>query len=146
MNETYEVGEVVELRGSLAGVEMTTSDACQTCGARGLCRPDSKGRRILFVKNSLDARIGDRVRIYQSGKNQLRLALFQYGLPLIAFLIMVVFVSQLSEGTIAGIPGDLFSFLMGLIALMGAGFIGRRWCRRMASRDFAVFSIKEIVS
>jgi positive regulator of sigma E activity len=55
-----ETGVIVGLYGDQAMVEMEASRECEACGA---CRYTSTGRMVTSVQNSLDAQVGDTVKI-----------------------------------------------------------------------------------
>ncbi|RKY51418.1 MAG: hypothetical protein DRP89_09025 [Candidatus Neomarinimicrobiota bacterium] len=147
MNDSdMDLGEVVEIKGEFASVELQTKDACHSCGARFVCRPNDSGKRILYIRNILNAKVGDKVLIEQLGSNQLKLAIMQYGLPLLGFLISILVASQFISSYILGIPKDIILFLIGVVAIIIFGYITNIWCKRQALKNFQVFEMKEIKS
>jgi len=144
LDQDFEIGEVVEIKGDRAGIELVESNNCHSCGARMICRPGDSGKRILYLKNTLNTQIGDRILIEQSDKNQLKLAFMQYGLPLLSFLLAVLVANYLIFGSYLGIPSDILQFGIGLVVLAIAGLISRSWAKRKAAGGFSVFSMKEI--
>jgi len=94
--------------------------------------------------NTLNAKIGDRIIIEQSDKNQLKLAFMQYGLPLIGFLIAVIFTGIFIKGAVIGIPPEVLQFIIAILVLLFAGLLTWNWANKKASTDFSVFSMKEI--
>jgi len=141
-----DLGEVVELKGEFASVELQTKDACHSCGARFVCRPNGLGKRILFIRNILNAKVGDKVLIEQLGSNQLKLATMEYGLPLLGFLISMLVASQFISSSILGIPNEIILFIIGLVALFIFGYITNIWSKRKALKNFHIFEMKEIKS
>jgi positive regulator of sigma E activity len=142
--QDFEIGTIIELLDDIAIVEVPESDQCHSCGARMICRPAGKERRILRLRNTLHAAVGDRILIEQSDRNQLILAFMQYGLALLAFLITIVLASRFVSKPVLGIPAELLQFGIALVALLGAGLVCRFWAKRTSASDFAVFSMKEI--
>ncbi len=141
-----DLGEVVEVKGEFASVELQTKDACHSCGARFVCRPNDSGKRILYVRNILNAKVGDKVLFEQLGPNQLKLATMQYGLPLLGFLISILVASQFISSSIFGIPEDIILFIIGVVAIIIFGYITNIWSRRKALKNFHIFDMKEIKS
>jgi len=144
MNEDFEIGVIVALEDNIAEIELMENDHCHSCGARMICRPGDSGRRILKLKNSLNAKIGDRILIEQSERKQLQLAFMQYGFPLLAFLIAIVLAGFIIKKPVAGIPPEVLQFVLAVAALFSAGWFTRIWATKKAATDFAVFSMKEI--
>ena len=144
MEKDFEIGKVIEVQDGFAKVELADTEGCHTCGARLICHPQSSGKRILRLKNSLHAPIGSKVQIEQSDKRQLILGLMQSGLPTAGFVIGVVGTNQRITHPIHGIPADLIQFGIGLIVLIITGLIVRLWCKSRAAKGFAVFTMKEI--
>lgn len=147
MNDSdLDLGEVVEVKGEFASLELQTKDACHSCGARFVCRPNGSGKRILFVRNILNAKVGDKVLIEQLGSNQLKLAVMEYGLPLLGFLISMLVANQFISSSILGIPKEITLFIIGLVSLFIFGYITNIWSKRKALKNFHIFGMKEIKS
>lgn len=144
MDQEFEIGEIVEISGMIAGVEIQENDQCHSCGARMICRPGASGKRMLYLKNTLNAQVGDRIYIEQSDKNQLKLAFMQYGLPMFGFIGAIIIANLFISETVLGIPAEIWQFLIGLGMLGVIGVFIRLWCARKAAADFSVFSMKEI--
>jgi len=144
LNQDFEIGKIVEINGDVASVELLENDHCHSCGAKMICRPGDTGRRILKLRNTLNASVGNRILIEQSDKNQLKLAFMQYGFPLLGFLITIIIASSLIKKSVVGIPAELLQFGIACIALLLAGLLSRIWANRKSSTDFSVFSMKEI--
>ncbi|HCK98499.1 MAG TPA: hypothetical protein DHW42_00120 [Candidatus Marinimicrobia bacterium] len=144
MDQEFETGEIVEIIGIIAGVELQENDQCHSCGAKMICRPGASGKRMLYLKNTLNARVGDRILIEQSDKNQLKLAFMQYGLPMFGFIAAVIIANLFISETVLGIPAEIWQFVIGLSVLGIIGVFIRLWCARKAAADFSVFSMKKI--
>ena len=140
-----ELGEIIQIEGSRAAVELVDKDACDSCSARFICRPDDSGKRVLHVYNSLNAKIGDRVLIEQSEVNQLRLTAMQYGLPLLGFLITVIIANRYLPPSILVIPNELRAFVAGIVVVIILGFVTRAWIKRKVAQDFSIFQMKRVV-
>jgi len=140
----YELGQVVAIEQDLAVIELDTKEACQHCQARVICQPDKRGRRILRLKNSLGAQIGDQVRIESSDRNHIILAFLQYGLPLASFILTIFMLNVWVESYPWQIPLEVGHFILGILALFITG-LGIRWlCGQLIKHDFAIFELKAI--
>lgn len=81
-----EYGEIVKIKGELATVRIGRHSACASCGKCGMT---TKQKHVdVSVINTLDAKVGDNVKLDLKEGNTVKLALFAYVLPLvIAFLL-----------------------------------------------------------
>ena len=85
--QEIETGIVTDLQNGCALVELNLQAACENCGAKVLCVPDENGKRSLKVSNPVNAQIGERVAISESGDFLLKVSAIQYGIPFIGFLL-----------------------------------------------------------
>lgn len=144
--DDYELGTVIAADDQWVEVELFTRNACDTCGAKMLCQPNSNGRRVLKIHNTLKVQAGDRVLIEQIGKLQLRLTAMQYGLPLLLFLVIVIGGNYLMQGDLFGIPREVVLLLFGLIGI-GIGGLGTYlWSKRQVKRQFSVFRLVQVLT
>ncbi|MGE5606917.1 MAG: SoxR reducing system RseC family protein, partial [Bacteroidota bacterium] len=60
-----EVGQVIELSGSLAKVIVKRHSSCENCGACGI---GGRAEMSFMLKNDIGARVGDRVLIEMHSK------------------------------------------------------------------------------
>lgn len=137
-------GKIVGIEDDLAIIEMEEKEACHSCAAKFLCQPDNEGKRIIKVKNSINAKVGDKVLLERADKNQLKLAGMQYGLPLAGFLIAILISSKLINHSILGIPAELFQFAIGIITLLFIGFLTNIWCKKKTAEKFSIFKMHSI--
>ena len=144
MDESFEIGVIVNVIDTIAEIELLDNDYCHSCGARMICRPGDSGKRTLKLTNTLNAKVGDRILIEQSDKNQLKLAFMQYGFPLFGFLIAIILAGVFIKESAVGIPPEVLQFIIAILALLLAGSITRKWAIKKALTDFSVFSMKEI--
>ncbi len=103
-------GRVTALDGDQAQVEILIGDACTTCGARILCKPGSNDMNTLTAYNQVQAQIGDRVEVRESGNLLLKLSFLQYAVPLLGFTAGI-FIPYL----IIGGQNELLLFLLGCL-------------------------------
>lgn len=99
-----EKGQVTEITGSLAMVCLEPSDACKKCPSSDFCRPQGNVR-IIEVKNTVDAKIGDCVYIETPPRAGLLAIFLLFCLPVVLGLI----------GILLGVKyGEIFSVIFGV--------------------------------
>lgn len=140
-----EIGEVIDIKGENAVLRMESTGACDRCGAKVICRPNSSGHRIIYIRNTLNVKIGDRVSVEQNGINQVKLIFMQYGLPMICFLITIVIANRMIPNPYFGIPPEVLQFLIALVIVVLSGGLTFIWSKRMVAQRFSVFRMKSIV-
>lgn len=107
-------GVVMEVNGDKAIVRFTRTKACLRCGA---CMSLGENEAQVELSNTLQAQVGDSVRVELHEKSLMRASLYAYMLPLCALLL----------GVIAGTRiNDLTGLLLGL-TLAGLSFVLLRW-------------------
>jgi sigma-E factor negative regulatory protein RseC len=79
------MGEVVDVKGGVAYLLFHRTSMCAKCGACGMIA----GRNDITVtaKNTLHARVGDRVEVEFTAKNALQSSLIAYIFPLIMLFV-----------------------------------------------------------
>ena len=142
--QEIETGIVKELQNGNAVVELNLQAACENCGAKVLCVPDENGKRALKVSNPLNAQIGERVAISESGDFLLKVSGIQYGIPFIGFLLGI-FLFYFLNLNIAGIPNELIYFIGGMIGLGLSAMISRKAAQNMAGSNQSFFAITKII-
>ena len=141
-----EIAEVVAVNNQKATLLMKNKDICRSCGARYICKTDSKNNRLIRVQNTINARLGDQVLVEQSDKNILILSLMQYGLPLVGFLSAIVIANLFIPEITTWMPREIWLFLIGFVTLIFAGFLIRLWSKRKSLNNFSVLIMKRIVT
>ncbi|MBI9074196.1 MAG: SoxR reducing system RseC family protein [Desulfatibacillum sp.] len=80
-------GIVVGLRGKTARIKSRRNEACDHCEAKDGCRVMGGGKDMFFeVENTLNAQMGDQVKVRVSDKAFLKAVFLVYIIPLIAFM------------------------------------------------------------
>ena len=107
-----QIGVVKEIKGDIAVVEVNRisgcGGGCKTCG--GCDTPAIS----MDLKNTINAKIGDTVKVQGNTKNLLKYTAIAYLIPLIMFFVSTVVSNQIFKST--GVEMyDLYSFLVGLI-------------------------------
>lgn len=108
--ELRSVGTVTELRGDMALVRFKRTKACGDCHACVSFGTDEAGTEI---RNTLGAKVGDRVAIELHSGSVFTASLILYGIPLAALLAGVLIGSRISDAAAAliGIGAALLALL-----------------------------------
>lgn len=120
-------GIVIETGGHMAAVTGLGGDGCSSCkvsagcGAASLVRFFQRRKRILWVRNPIAARSGDRVIVGMDESTFLRMAMLAYALPVFALLSGAIIGDQLAS---AG-SEEPMAVIFGLIGLIGGLWIAR---------------------
>ena len=136
-------GIVRRLDGDQAFVSMLENPACDDCGAKIICAPDSSGERGVMARNSSGAKVGQRVMVTESKELLLRISLMQYGLPLLGFLLGV-FAVYFLDLSVIGIPVELLYFVGGLAGLGILSIFAHHWAKRISGDESMYFEIVKI--
>ncbi len=117
-----EIGVVQSADHHALNIRFTEGDACETCGLKVVCAPGKSADRSLSLPNPDNLSVGQTVQIEELSNLELHLALIQFGLPLLAFLM------GLGAGIVipqAIVPKEFMSFLIGLFGLGISFFMAR---------------------
>ncbi len=138
-----ESGVVTRLQGDKALVRLERTESCQKCAAKLFCRPGSKGTNEMLAYNRLDARIGDRVKISETGNLLLKISLMQFGVPLLGLLMGILALNGFDFSGLP-LPKELVLSLGGLIGILLGGGITWIWSKYMSKTISCVFEIASI--
>ncbi len=108
-----ETGVVYKLRGSFATVRFDRKTACENCN---MClKPREANYVELRLKNTLSAKVGDRVEVTMGDRAVLTAALLVYAVPLIAMGIALSVTYTMSLGICLGATfGSLAASFIGV--------------------------------
>ncbi len=140
-DQVSDTGIIAQIDGNYATITIETTDSCKNCGIRFLCSPGSEKEKTITLENTIDAKVGDCVAISETSNILLKVSYIQYGLPLIGFMLGVIFGTQIQ---IQWQPVEFFQFLCGLIGLGLAGLISYLIIKRMAKKPGKFFKFKRI--
>ena len=101
--QIHEEGIVIEAKNGKAKVELLTSDACEECTAKIICKPKDENANILEVSDSLGVKPGDRVTINIEGSDILKASLKLYGIPLFLVVAGIILGSEVLKDDMLGI-------------------------------------------
>ena len=111
-----DIGIVKSLNGTNIEIEIGSSDDCEECTAKLLCKPISDNKNILSVYTNDKFQIGDSVEVTVKGKSIFLFAFFLYGIPLIILIATLLLGLFVLGNTI---NHELYSFAFSIITLKG---------------------------
>lgn len=117
-----ENGVVVELKGKTTAVVMCQkSSLCENCATSGSCMlGDDEHTRLVDVKNTIGAAVGDHVRIATSTKSFLQSSFLLYIVPLIALVLGAVAGKFVGDHVSTGLDTNLLSAVFGVFFMIGS--------------------------
>jgi sigma-E factor negative regulatory protein RseC len=135
-----ELGKVVDKKGNILKIELTPTSMCKTCG---LCHSGSTSNFYLDAIDNCNAKVGDTVVIEIERKKYYKAIFLIYGLPLILFIIGVIF-GYLFSPKIHFDP-QLLGLILGFL-LMAFGYILVRYLdHRLSKKQQYIIVAKKVV-
>ena len=125
-----ESGVIQEITETQIAISFETKDACDTCGLKVVCAPGKSSQRRLTLPFRGNYSVGQRVQIEEIGNLELHLALIQFGIPMIAFLLGLGFGYIIPQTIIAK---ELLAFIVALLELGASFFIARNMIQRLVN-------------
>ena len=108
MDEHMETGVVVEVRGSVAAVQMKRLSACSKCGG---CKPWGEKEMLIEAENAVGAKLNDRVQLAVKPAGFLQALGILYGIPFAA-IMLGFFIGAYIGGALAGLlAGTLMAWI-----------------------------------
>ncbi len=135
-----ETGKVVEIDGDTAYLFFNRTSMCAKCGACGM----TAGQNNITVpaKNTLDAKIGDRVELEFTTKNALTSSLIAYIFPLI-MLFVGIWLGYSIPQTVFEVK-DVLAAILGIVFAVAA-FVVLKLLNPVLQKRFAnVYSMVRI--
>lgn len=123
-----EIGQVMEITGEYAVVNVKRKSMCGSCCACEL-GSSKKPEVDIKVQKLIDCQIGDYVYIEMSAPDMLRASAIAYGIPLVALMLGIV-VSYLLMKDRSG-SSEVFSFLVGLLFMAVSFLVIHRYDKRL---------------
>ncbi len=125
-----ETGFIQSADGTEVTILFTTVDTCDTCGLKVICAPGKQTERLLTLPHSGEFQIGQKVQIEERSNLELHLALIQFGLPMLAFLIGLFIGYILPFQNF--LPRELSAFFLACVGLALSFFAARRLVQKIA--------------
>lgn len=137
-----ETGRVIALKEKTALISTPRKSGCQHCR---LCLFDNTGQNmILEVNNPLNAQVGQMVKVEMPGKNILLGASLTYLVPLIVFIMGILFGNWL--GRWLGVNPESFGIVLGFSFLAMVILVNRLIDRKISQNRRFHASISAIIS
>lgn len=131
-----EQGTIREIENSRMAIVFEQGDACDSCGLKVVCSPGSLTERMLKLPKQEGLEVGQKVRIEEKMDLEFRLALIQFGLPMLAFII------GLFPGYFYPIPGlapELSGFLVACLWVGASFFLAKRLVKNLSANIFTKY-------
>ena len=138
-----EFGFISSISNGSALVRLVESDSCSQCKAKILCRPNTKGIREITVFNKIQAQVGDKVRVVETGNLLLLLSFFQFAVPLLG-LLGGIFLAYGLQVSFLMFPDELTMALSGLLGLIIGGFVAWLWAKNKSKTTSYIFEIASV--
>jgi len=124
-----ETGVVQSMDDTSVTLLFEKKDACDSCGLKVVCAPGEEAERSLRLPSTAAFSIGQEVRIVEIANLELHLALIQFGLPMLSFLLglMLGYLLPLQ----GFIPRELTAFLVACLGLGISFFVARKLISRI---------------
>jgi sigma-E factor negative regulatory protein RseC len=131
MAKVFQVGIVRKVDRGKVSVEIARATSCgENCAS---CKTGCSGTGITVqLENTVNAKVGDMVRIQAGGGNVIGSAAFVYLLPIIMMVAGMVYGSRLAQMVYPGIDTDAIGLIFGLTALVLFYFLLRTVDDRLA--------------
>lgn len=136
-----ETGAVVRLNGDYAWVETQRRSTCQSCEVNAACgsgvlsRVLGARRSKVRVRNSLDAKVGDRVVLGLNQNAMSRGAQLVYGVPLLAMILGAVAGAELGHA-VDGLNSDFVAVAFATAGLILGINVVKAYSRRLGPGFF----------
>ncbi len=124
-----EIGYVKSSDDSGVTVLFATGDGCDDCGLKIVCAPGKQSERMLTLPQPGDFQPGQKVQIEELANLELHLALIQFGLPMLAFLVGLLLGYMMPFQHI--LPRELSAFLLASVGLAFSFFAARHFVQRI---------------
>lgn len=115
-----ESGEVIEIEGQIAKVKFLRTSACGKCKICGFKEGDAEV--VIETKNTLGAKVHDRVEISVAPGNILKASAYAYIFPLVMLIIGLVAGYLVGNAVRIFVNPEIFSALCGIV-LTAVSFI-----------------------
>ena len=137
-----EVVEVIDVNGDEATVYLKRHTACGDCGKCMVAKQNLD--MTATVKNSLGAKVGDKVSVEMELRGLLGASFIMYGVPLAAFFIGLLLGFNVLSPAL-GMEANFCAFLTGLVLISLAYLFIKLLDRRGAFRERYQLTMKGII-
>ncbi len=123
-----ETGMIKSQNDKQITIAFSRKDACDTCGLKVVCAPGKQSERTLLLPNSGQFSVGQKIQIEELSNLELHLALIQFGLPMLAFLLGLGFGYIIPQSFLAK---ELMAFGVALLGMGISFFAARRMIQKI---------------
>jgi positive regulator of sigma E activity len=127
-----ERGIISAVEGDKLKITFVSTEACDDCGLKVVCSPSHDNARVLTLDNSDNFQLGEKVAVEEISNMELHLALAQFGLPMLLFLIGLFLGYYLIPST--SLPQELVGFICALLGLALSFPIAKRLIKSIAEQ------------
>jgi len=127
-----EIGTVQTWDGQTASILLQHEDACDTCGLKVICAPGNHSKRLLKLPHNGNLEVGQEVTLQEGSDLELHLALAQFGVPMLAFLLGLFLGYLLPFQDI--LRPELWAFVGSCLGLFLSFFVARQQVRNIVAR------------
>ncbi len=138
-----EVGFVKSTEGAFATVAVPKKSACEGCSLK-ICKPEQEVMEIQAL-NSVDARVGQKVRVVLKSYPYLKSSMVVYGIPALALVVGAVIGKEFFGPFFAGSDPDMVSAVSGFGAFMLSFLLIKLWSFSAGKKIEAKPVIEEII-
>jgi sigma-E factor negative regulatory protein RseC len=139
-----EQGVVIKTDGTIARILVQKRGACEGCAATGVCETSDEGMEIDAL-NSVNAKVGQKVKVSITSQTYLKGTLLIYGLPLVSLITGAIIGKNIGEEFITGINSDITAALLGFAAFIAVFLFIRGWIRKAETKTEYRPVIDEII-
>lgn len=145
MRNVSQIGIVRKTDGKQAEIEIARGTSCgEKCSS---CKIGCSGTGIIVkLDNTIDAEVGDRVRIETKASNIIFSAIFVYLVPVIMMVMGMVFGSRLMQKAFPGINPDTTGLMFGITALIIFYFLLKTANNWLTTRNKQRLEITDILN
>lgn len=131
MAKVFQVGIVKKADKKSVTVEIARATSCgENCAS---CKVGCSGTgHVVQLENTINARVGDMVKIQAGGTSVVGSAAFVYLLPVVMMVVGMVYGNIFMQRFYPGIDADAMGLLFGLAALIVFYFLLKTLDRRLA--------------
>lgn len=100
-----EIGKIIAIIGDTAKIEITPSGGCAHCAQFNLCNPLGQNKKVIELKNTINAQVGDIVKIEIGEKSRALSIALVFGLPVLLLIVGLVIGNFLSNEKLSALLG-----------------------------------------
>lgn len=140
-----DIARVISVSNNVARVVVRSEGSCGGGSCAGCSGGCGASGGIIEAENTAGACVGQDVKIEMKTTEYLKAAILVYGLPLIMFLVGIISGNSVHDRLSVGMPGELFSVIMGTVFWIVSYFIIRAIDKKFKMSNKARYTIIEVI-